>query len=282
MPIATTSQQTAQPPFTHNGARLTPGNLNPVKRQNATLLGRCQRVVAGYARRCALLVLATVVPSAWAQVDIPLNSGWNLVGNAYYASSNVESFAPQVLNSDIVSMWKWLPSSRRWAFYAPSLTSEVLATYASSKGYDVLTRIEPGEGVWINTKAATKVRFHATTPAAIPTAAFQAGSLALQSGWNLIAVGDGPTPREFANGIANAVQCPNSTLVAALCPDDVAAMSITTLWAWASQNSTWNFYAPNLDNLGTLASYRTDKGYGNFTSAQATLSPTTGFWVNKP
>jgi len=58
------------------------------------------------------------------------------------------------------------------------------------------------------------------------------------------------------------------------------ATSITTLWAWDAAQTNWYFYAPSLDNSGGLAAYIATKGYLNF--GTGTLSPTTGFWVNKP
>ncbi len=58
------------------------------------------------------------------------------------------------------------------------------------------------------------------------------------------------------------------------------AANITTLWAWDSAAANWYFYAPSLDANAGLTNYITGKGYLDF--GVKTLTPTTGFWVNKP
>ncbi len=52
--------------------------------------------------------------------------------------------------ANVVTIWKWNASNSTWAFYAPALdTNATLASYAASKGYNVLATIDPGEGyVW--------------------------------------------------------------------------------------------------------------------------------------
>jgi len=148
-------------------------------------------------------------------------------------------------------VWKWIANGATWAFYTPSLASQALSDYAASKGYAVLATINGGEGFWVNAKAA----FTAQVPvgSAVASTSFQA----MESGWNLIAIGDGKTPRLFS-----------------------AITPLTTLWAWDATQTNWYFYAPSLDNAGTLSSYITSKGYLDF-GAKA-LDPTMGFWVNKP
>ena len=210
-----------------------------------------------------------------------MNLGWNLVGNGYYASVDIATFAPVGASPNIGSIWKWLPASGQWAFYAPG-QSDGGQAYGTGKGYVFLTTIEPGEGFWINVSAPFTARLHANNPTPIPTAAFQAGGLALPRGWSLIAVADAPTPREFANGIADAVPCPGTAISAPLCPGQVAANSLTSMWAWNTSLVGWHFYAPNPDNLGTLASYQNGRGYLAFSGAMSTLGPTQGFWVNRP
>jgi hypothetical protein len=53
---------------------------------------------------------------------------------------------------------------------------------------------------------------------------------------------------------------------------------LQSLWAW--NGSAWYFYAPSLDNTNELAAYTASKHYLDF--GTNTLTPTTGFWVNKP
>lgn len=206
--------------------------------------------------------------------------GWNLVGNAYYASATVASMAGDA--NKVITVWAWDPVNGKWGFYMPSMTADALASYVLSKNYAVLTTINPGEGFWVNAKIGFSMHLHATTPLIIPMAAYQAGSLALPQGWNLIATGDVPTPREFANGIASAALCPGTEIVAALCPGSVAANSLTTLWAWNATTSKWLFYSPDMDNKATLSSYAVSKGFLEFAGSAATIGPGQGFWVNKP
>lgn len=193
----------------------------------------------------------------------PLLAGWNLLGNS---SSNAlfmsSAFGDQ---TKVTSVWKWIPGTSRWAFYAPSMLGADLAIYAASKSYDVLSTVAGGEGFWVNARTA----FNATPPTGTPIASAPFAS-ALGSGWSLISIGDNKTPRDFNNSLS-ATQPGNGA---------VAATLLTTLWAWNSSQFAWFFYAPALDNSGTLAAYAVSKSYLDFGSK--TLTPGTGFWVNKP
>jgi hypothetical protein len=167
-----------------------------------------------------------------------------------------------------------VPSTSRWAFYTPSLTSVDLAAYATEKNYDVLTTINGGEGFWVNAKTVFSIQSLIGT--AISSTSFAdrlTGTNNLPSGWSLIAVGDNPSPRSFVNTIALAQpSAPN-----------VVVNSLATLWAWSSSASNWYFYAPIQDNTaGVLESYITSKSYLDFTVNHKTLDPTTGFWVSHP
>ena len=94
-------------------------------------------------------------------------------------------------------MWKWVPSKSSWAFYAPSLVGQQLTDYATSKGYDVLTTINGGEGFWINAKAAFTAQLPAGT--LLMSDSFRS---TLFPGWNLIATGDNPTPSQFNQALS--------------------------------------------------------------------------------
>jgi hypothetical protein len=140
-----------------------------------------------------------------------------------------------------------------------------LADYATGKGYDVLTTINGGDGFWVNAKTAFTAQLPAGT--AITSASFQT----MASGWNLIAIGDNKTPRQF------------NQLLSATPPSPRAIpLNLTTLWAWDAVQTNWYFYAPSLDAKGgtALTDYITTKGYLDF--GAKTLDPTTGFWVNHP
>jgi Fibronectin type III domain len=215
-------------------------------------------------------VSATFAPSGTA-LQASLLAGWNLLGNSTDALLNVATVLGNA--SQVSTVWKWESAKAKWAFYAPLLTSDTLASYAAGKGYDVLTTINAGEGFWVN----ANVGFTMPLPigAGISSTAYadrSGQSNSLPQGWSLIATGDSPTARRFVNAIA-LVQ-PVSPLV--------AATSLSTLWAWDSGASNWYFYAPVLDNNGGLADYITSKHYEDFNAKSKTLDPTTGFWVNHP
>ncbi len=228
------------------------------------------------------MVLGTFLPSADGfpnaihrlalNMPLGLTSAWNLVGNGFNSPLDV---ATAFGNTSVFTVWKWLAASGtvpgKWAFYTPSM-ADGGAAYAASKGYDFLTVINSGEGFWVNAKGPFSVQL---SGGPVPTSAFadRPTGNALPAGWSLIAVGDNPTPRAFANGIALAQPAAGSV---------AATSSVTTLWAWDAVQSGWYFYAPGLDNDAGLARYIASKSYLDFGTANKTLSPNTGFWVNHP
>lgn len=203
-------------------------------------------------------------------VSLQLVKGWNLMGNGMDQSLNVASAFGD--SSLFTTVWKWVASKSAWAFYAPSLNGSSLTTYASGKGYDVLSTVNAGEGFWVNAAQATTINLQtgSTQPTGITSSSFQAGaSKALPTGWSLISIGDNKTPSEF-----------NLALSAAPPTTNAAPLNLTTLWAWDAGVSNWLFFAPSLVNNGTLNNYITTKGYLPF--GTKALSPSTGFWVNIP
>jgi hypothetical protein len=198
--------------------------------------------------------------------------GWNLLGNsvnAPLAVGNAFPIAPTTTN--VSTVWKWLVANSQWAFYSPALADGGVS-YAQGKGYIPLIEIKGGEGFWVNAKAAFTLQLPTATAITSTTFADQlSGSNSLAVGWSLIATGDNPTPKSFVNSIALSTPTVGS-----------AATSLTTLWAWDSALSNWYFYAPSLDNAGTLNSYITNKNYLDFSAKGKVLDQTTGFWVNHP
>lgn len=159
----------------------------------------------------------------------------------------------------VTTVWKWISGSNTWAFYAPVLANQggaVLQDYAVSRGYQVLTTVNSGEGFWVNAKQP----FDITLPSgnAIATSYFQTHTA---QGWNLLSIGETRTVQEFCAALG---------------------FNITTLWAWDSPNSAWYFYAPSLDTAGTLSTYITNKNYLDFIGANKSLSNGVGFWINRP
>ena len=184
--------------------------------------------------------------------SINLTRGWNLIGTGAGGRVNVASVFGD--SSAVNTVWKWVADGSIWAFYTPALADGGSA-YAQGKGYALLGTINPGEGVWVNAKIAFTSQLPAGT--AISSSSIQT----LTSGWNLIAIGDNRTPSQI------------NAFVSTTTP-------LTSLWAWDPLLANWYFYAPALDNAGTLISYNASKGYLNFGST--VLAPASGFWVNKP
>lgn len=212
--------------------------------------------------------IAYMDPRFGEPVVIFLKSGWNLLGNG-----NDTPLDPLLLFSDatqVKTVWKWNSSNDRWSFYSSSLPGQALTDYAASKGYDVLTRINGGEGFWINVPNS----FSLTLPAGTQILATDfkvGGKKQLGQGWNLVSIGETANPGAFNAALSSTP--PNAGLI---------PINVTSMWAWDNEQGLWYFYTPKLEAEGTLQSYIANKGYLDFTSSGKTLGPGVGFWVNKP
>jgi len=205
-------------------------------------------------------------------LDFAVN--WNLVGNSVNAPLTVATTFADA--TKVSTIWKWIPATNKWAFYTPTLTDGG-AAYAATKDYEFLTSINGGEGFWVN----AKVPFTASLPTgtALTASSFQdqtdPAQNKLRTGWNLIATGDSVTPSAFNQALSLTPPAQGSIPV-----------NVTTLWAWDATRAGWYFYAPSLQASGGLAGYLSSKGYFDFATLPGTptgtLTPTTGFWVNKP
>jgi hypothetical protein len=201
-----------------------------------------------------------------ANISIPVYNGWNLLGNGFNNHISVASLFNNP--SQILSVWKWDNTYSKWFYYSPSLSANSLSTYTSNQGYEVLNFINPGDGFWIN--AASNFTLQMPSGTAITNNNFlSTGSLALQSGWSLISIGQTKTPSSFNNGLS-------------ITPPTAGAIpnNLNSIWAWDSVNAAWFFYSPNLDSTGNLTSYVKNQGYETFTSSG--LSVGMGFWVSMP
>jgi hypothetical protein len=205
---------------------------------------------------------ATTSTPASCLIGLPLAlaQGWNLIGNSAGAALDVAAAFGDT--TKVASVWKWLPATGKWAFYTPSLAGQALTDYASGKGYEVLSAAYAGEGVWVNAKSA----FGSSLSPGAPVTAVSFQSMG--TGWNLIAVGEGPSPSLFNKALSTT----------ALATGEIP-LNLATLWAWNAATSAWYFYAPSLEKSGTLASYITSKSYLDF--GTKLLDPSMGFWVNK-
>lgn len=147
------------------------------------------------------------------------------------------------------------------------LTLLVEAANALTKGYDLLSSINGGEGFWVNANAS----FTAQLP--IGSAVTSASFKTMPSGWSLVAVGDNPTASGF-----------NSALSSTPPATGVIPTNLTSLWAWDATSQKWYFYAPSLEAQGgtALTDYISNHGFKDFSNSGKTLGPNTGFWVNRP
>jgi len=204
------------------------------------------------------LGVASVLPAN----NLSVAPGWNLLGNSLdQALPMTPTFADQSL---VTTVWKWDAPKAGWQFYAPSMDAATLQTYATSKGYDVLSVINPGEGYWVNAAQATTLGNQSGT-------AFALTAANLQTGWNLVATGIDVSPSAF-----------NLSLSATPPAAGIIPLNLTSLWAWDNLLSQWYFYSPTLEANGGLGDYAAGKGYLDFGISGKTLGNGVGFWVNKP
>jgi hypothetical protein len=221
-------------------------------------------------------VSASFTPSG-TSYTLALAPGFNLIGNALNTTLNVASiFGNQTnpvagITPNIISVWKWIAASGRWAFYSPQLTVDGNAFYALSHNFDLLSAVNPGEGYWV----------FAVNPLTLPA---QSGTnfnwngfnfANLFSGFNLIATAGNLTPSQFNNNVS----------VTPPTPGVIATNNLISLWAWDAVAVNWYFYAPLLESSGGLAAVKTYADSHNFLHFQdfsKQLGIGTGFWVNKP
>ncbi len=218
------------------------------------------------------VTVASTTTTTIHDTGMPIASGWSLVGTGQGGTLHMSSFAAP---TRVTTVWKWVRDTSRWAFYAPSLDAQggtVLADYAASQGYEVLSAINPGEGFWVNASQAFFLSWY--SGGEISSTSFQAGKPgALKQGWNLIAICPPRTPGEF-----------NLDIGASPPAAGVVPVNLTTLWAWDNLQSKWYFYSPGLAaQSGTaLTDYIASQGYLDFTANNKILGSWMGFWVNKP
>lgn len=188
--------------------------------------------------------------SVSSSTNVTLSMGWNLLG---HGSTTALAFTGANLFGDaarVTSVWKWLASTGKWAFYSPSVTAQELTDYAASKGFEVLTSVDGGDGFWVNAKTSFSVSLPST-----PAVSFAAVQSSLKSGWNLVSVGEAKNASDF---------------------------SATSVWAWNNSRLAWYFYASDLNTSGGLASYIQGNGLLSFATDNKTLGVGSGFWVKKP
>jgi hypothetical protein len=166
---------------------------------------------------------------------LTLTDGWNLVSSRI-AITVADTFS----NSDnFTSVWKW--KDNNWAVYLPGESTP--GDYAGSKGFKDLSTIDPGEGFWVNSKAAHNLTVTGTEQTS--------NTLSLAKGWNLAGL-----------------PVSNSITVSDIFSD---SSKFTSIWKWA--NDQWAVYLPAEITQGTYADL---KAFNVLT----TISDGEGFWVN--
>lgn len=202
---------------------------------------------SGFMNSSANVTAALAQFSPSVRRSLYLVPGWNLVGNTSSSAFGVATLFADA--TKFTAVWKWSAPTRRWAVYAPALSSQDLSTYVRAQGFDGLDSILAGEGFWVQSKLATFVDL----PAGLSVTA-KAVESAFVTGWNLAATGDPKNPQDF----------------------DASA-----LWAWDPIKARWYFYAGSLDAAGSLSASIQTSGYADFASAGKKLVQGTGFWVDK-
>ncbi|AGX87201.1 DUF1566 domain-containing protein [Candidatus Symbiobacter mobilis] len=200
----------------------------------------------------------------------PVCAGWNLLGNGSRQPLAIDTLFGQ--NTAVSTVWAWNAAGLRWRFYTPLMDAAALRSHAASKGYDVLTQIDAGQGFWVNTTKSFVLNLPSGT--SVVGQDFQPGqTLALRKGFTLAAVGQPMTPRMFNHALNTLPMDPG-----------VVPNNLLTLWAWDHPSNRWYFYAPSLDAEGgdALQQHIDKARYLDFTAASKTLGHGVGFWVNIP
>lgn len=178
----------------------------------------------------------------WAKQTFDLVPGWNLLGLAIEPDSpDVDAVLGPILDVT-TSVWKW--KSGNWAVHLPQLPQEEAEEYRKSKGFSLCSKLQPGEGFWLNLKAQDSLSLYGTMPSET--------NLSAGSGWNLLAF-----PGKSAKSATEAVQSLNGVI---------------SLWKW--KDSNWSVCLPGDENNGQT--YAQDKGF----SLLKHIEPGEGFWVN--
>ena len=211
-----------------------------------------RRILNGF-----LVVCATVFgsPSYGTDLAIPLQPGWNLLGNT--ATDPIVPATDLVSIPGLVSVWKWNSQTNGWELYAPPPYLVDLATTAAANNATVLSSIGPGEGYWVNTSQASTFNRSSVNPYSLGTAG---GTRGIIPGWNLVATGDALSPAQVDTKLGG-------------------APSFVTMWAWNAASQKWYFYTPTL-TAGELVTYNAAQVPPYLDFGTLTTDNGLGFWIN--
>jgi hypothetical protein len=215
-----------------------------------------------------------VTTGGGASFSANLEAGFNLIGNSLNIMIDVAATfgnqdAPTALTPDIVTIWMWNALDGRWMFYSPQLPVAGIASFAASKGYDVLAAIQPGQGYWVNALAPVTLPAQTGTPYNWDATTFPG----LAPGFNLIAQANSVTPSQF-----NLDVTPGT-------PSGVPTDNFLSLWAWDAAAAKWYFHSPLLEStvgLPGVKAYADAHFYLDFQDNGKLLGLGVGFWVNRP
>lgn len=175
------------------------------------------------------------------RVELPLNTSWNLVSSLFGVNTD-GAFGD---STTYASIWKWIGTS--WAVYLPA-DADGGAAYAASKGFELLSTIQPGEGFWVNVNSAEPPTVSMSGELMADT------SLAIAKDWNLLGL-KSDQPLFIAN------------------LNDGEKSVIISIWKWT--NGTWEVCLP-ADTIDGGQAYANSKGFNLLDR----IYPGEGFWVN--
>jgi hypothetical protein len=193
------------------------------------------------------MVMMTIGSVQAATKTIPLVSGWNLINTPIQPTST--AIADVLDGISYASAWSWDAANAKWRVYLADEATP--GSYAESKGFDELSTISAGEGVWVNVNTASDLTITGDAPGATDHT--------LVKGWNLI----GSKKDE------------SKTVSSVLSMLTTSGVNAQTLWSWDADNGTWDVAIPSYTST-ELATYIGAKGF----NAMAAIASTSGFWVN--
>jgi len=72
---------------------------------------------------------------------------WNLLGSLHKDTVSASSLIDPL---EVTSAWSWNADESKWRVYLPDVPEENFQTYVTSKGFQKLETINPGDGFWVN------------------------------------------------------------------------------------------------------------------------------------
>jgi len=234
------------------------------------------------------LIETNLIPAGGETVSIPVNAGWNLLGNGGDQTIlvNAQNFPP----SQFATLWKWDAVAMKWQFYAPAMSAEALQAFVLTKGFAPLTTIEQGAGFWANALAPTSLLVPVNTPISANWLANQFAEGIFPAGWNLLCLGQPVTPTQFFDAFKVSVATDPPGLGSGG-DDPLSPLGNSSLWVWDNLTSRWRFFSPLMAEDGSLAAYVASKGFEDFTitttdpltglaaTEMVKLTNGTGFWL---